>query len=122
MERFIYFTDNAKNFISKSVKDEGCLGVRIDIISGGCQGLTYELSFVKEINPYDLILKEGDVDVYVASGAVAIVAGMTVDYVQNAMGGSIVFENPNAKSKCDCGKSFCMESMNMSCTGKCPCQ
>jgi iron-sulfur cluster assembly accessory protein len=121
MERFIYFTDRAKDFIKKSMEGEDCLGVRVDVVSGGCHGLTYELSFVKEINPCVIILKEGDMNVYIASGAVAIVSGMTIDYVCSPMGGSIVFVNPNAKSKCGCGKSFCMESVNTSCARKCSC-
>ena len=119
MERFIYFTDRARDFIKKSTEREGCFGVRIDVVSGGCQGLTYELNFVKEIDPYDLILNEGDINVYIASRAVAIITGMTIDYVYGPMGGSVVFGNPNAKSRCGCGKSFCMDSVNTSCTGKC---
>jgi Fe-S cluster assembly iron-binding protein IscA len=31
---------------------------------------------------------------------------MTMDYKKTAMGGSIVFVNPNATATCGCGKSF----------------
>jgi iron-sulfur cluster assembly accessory protein len=106
-EKLINVTDKALDFIKTSIAQEQCLGIRVNIVSGGCQGATYELNFVKEIDPSDLIIKEGGVDIYVASKAVIFVSGMTMDYVSGPMGGSIVFENPNAKSQCRCGKSFC---------------
>jgi iron-sulfur cluster assembly protein len=120
MEELINFTDNAINFMEKSVAQEKCLGIRINIVSGGCQGLTYELNFVREIDSSDLVLQTNGINVYIASQAVIFVSGMTMDYVSSPMGGSIVFENPNAKSRCGCGKSFCtVEDTTVSCARRC---
>ncbi|MDR2645692.1 MAG: iron-sulfur cluster assembly accessory protein [Holosporaceae bacterium] len=119
MEKIVNFTDRAIAYMRKAVMEEGCLGIRINAVAGGCQGMTYELSFVKEIEPNDLILQDNDVNIYIAPAAIIFISGMTVDYVNSPMGGNIVFENPNAKSQCGCGKSFCTDNTNAPCGGIC---
>jgi len=119
MEQLVSFTNAALDFIKKSVADEKCLGLRINVVSGGCQGMTYEVKFVNEVDKSDLEMELDGVKIYIASKAVIFIAGMTVDYVKNPMGGNLVFENPNAKSKCGCGKSFCTEDSGGCCGGKC---
>jgi nitrogen fixation NifU-like protein len=111
MEKVVNFTDRAMVYMKKAVEEEGCLGIRINAVIGGCHGMTYELNFVKEAEPDDLVLQENDLTVYVAPSAVIFISGMTVDYVNSPMGGKIVFENPNAKSQCGCGKSFCVDDV-----------
>ncbi|MDR2681905.1 MAG: iron-sulfur cluster assembly accessory protein [Holosporaceae bacterium] len=106
MEKIIDITRNALDFFKKSVADEKCLGIRIDVASGGCQGMSYSIDFVKKIDEADVFMAEEDLNVYIAPRATIFVAGMTVDYTKNAMGGNIVFENPNAKQTCSCGRSF----------------
>jgi iron-sulfur cluster assembly protein len=118
METLIDFTDNALNFMKKSIAEENCLGIRINVVPGGCQGMTYELDFVKEIDPSDLAIQKDGVNIYIASEAVVFISGMTMDYVSSPMGGSVVFSNPNAKSCCGCGKSFCIDA-NETCGGGC---
>ncbi|MDR1983016.1 MAG: iron-sulfur cluster assembly accessory protein [Holosporaceae bacterium] len=118
-KKIINITANALDFIKKAVAHEKCLGVRINIVPGGCQGAVYELNFVKEIDPSDLLIQEDGVDIYIASQAVIFVSDMTMDYVTGPMGGSIVFENPNAKAKCGCGKSFCFSESDTSCNTGC---
>ncbi|MDR0678450.1 MAG: iron-sulfur cluster assembly accessory protein [Holosporaceae bacterium] len=118
-KKIINITDRALDFIKKSIAREQCLGIRINIASGGCQGAVYELNFVNEIDSSDLVIKEGGVDIYIASKAVIFVSEMTMDYVSGPMGGNIVFENPNAKAQCRCGKSFCFVESNTPCDTKC---
>lgn len=115
MEDFITITEAAMDFLKKSVSDEKATGVRINVIPGGCQGMTYELSFVKDApNSSDLLLEKDGISVYIAAKATIFVAGMIVDYQKTTIGGSIVFENPNAKNKCGCGKSFCVDGRSES--------
>ena len=119
MDKILNFSEAALNYLRESIKSENCLGIRIDVVTGGCQGMTYAVDFVKEADPSDLLVQENDVKIYLAPRAVLFINGMNVDYVKNAMGGNIVFENPNAKATCGCGKSFCTEnSENMTvCNG-----
>lgn len=103
----ITVTQNAIDYLSECIANENALGVRIYVASGGCKGMTYAIDFVKELNPADVVVDGYPVKLYVASKAVIFLSGMTMDYVKTPMGSSVVFENPNAKSKCGCGKSFC---------------
>jgi iron-sulfur cluster assembly protein len=119
MENLIDITDNAIAFMKESIAKENCLGIRVNVIPGGCQGMTYELDFVKEINPSDLLLPKDGVNIYIASEAVVFISGATMDYVSGPMGGSIVFDNPNASSCCGCGKSFGMGEETSGCGGGC---
>ena len=120
MNNIITLTNDALNFIKNSVTaEDGCLGVRVNIAVGGCQGMAYEMTFVNEVNPSDILIQKDDIKIYIASRAVIFVSGMQVDYVKNAMGGNIVFENPNAKSKCGCGKSFSTNEQDKKCANKC---
>ncbi|MDR0631865.1 MAG: iron-sulfur cluster assembly accessory protein [Holosporaceae bacterium] len=119
MEKFINITDKAINFLRESVEKENGLGIRINVAPGGCQGMSYELSFVKEIDPSDLVIQKGGVDIYVVPQAVPFISGINIDYVTNPMGGNLVFGNPNAKSCCGCGQSFCTDDTDSRCGGSC---
>lgn len=119
MEQLITFTYAALNFIKKSIAAENCVGVRLDVVAGGCQGMTYELEFVNKLDRSDLIIDLNGIRVCIASKAVLLVAGTNVDYVKTPVGGSLVFENPNAKFRCGCGKSFCVDINGGKCGGKC---
>ena len=120
MEKILNFSEAALNFLRDSLKSEkNCQGIRIDVVTGGCQGMTYSMDFVKEIDPSDLKIEEEGFNIYLASRAVLFIQGMNVDYEKSAMGGSIVFKNPNAKATCSCGKSFCTENSDnmLACNG-----
>lgn len=118
MQKIINFTENALKFLKQSISEEKCLGMRIEIVSGGCSGMTYELNFVNEKKDEDLLVEEDGIKIFVAPKAVMFIAGMTLDYVKSPMGGNLIFQNPNAKSKCSCGKSFSVDA-SPCCSGNC---
>lgn len=119
MENFIKITPAALKFIKASIEHEKCLGIRLDVKSGGCSGMTYEMEFVRDApNPADLLIEEDGARVYISSKSAIFVANMTMDYVTTPMGGNIVFENPNAKTKCACGKSFSTDD-SIPCSSEC---
>lgn len=117
MEEVITCTPNALFFLKNSVEHEKCLGIKISIVPGGCSGMTYEVNFVKEINNSDLVTEQDGLKIFVEPKAVLFVSGMVLDYVTTPMGGSLVFQNPNARSQCGCGKSFSLDSSP--CSGSC---
>lgn len=118
MDNFINITPAAIEFIKASINREKCLGIRLDIKPGGCSGMSYEMEFVREPNPADLLIEEDGAKVYISSKSALFVANMTMDYVTTPMGGNIVFENPNAKVKCACGKSFSIDD-STPCSSEC---
>lgn len=120
---FITITPSALEFMKASIDREKCKGIRLDVKSGGCSGMSYEMAFVSNPNPSDVVVEEGGVTVYISAKSALFLANMTIDYVTSPMGGNLVFENPNAKHRCACGKSFSMEdgcgSGGTSCTSGC---
>lgn len=107
---FINITPAAVAFIKASVEREKCHGIRLSIKSGGCSGMSYEMGFVRDVpDPADVVVEQDGIKVYIAPKSALFLANMTMDYVTTPMGGSIIFENPNAKTKCSCGKSFSVD-------------
>lgn len=110
MQKVINFTEAALKFLKESMVDQDCIGYRVEIVSGGCSGMTYEINYTTEQKDGDLLLEEDGLKIFVAPKAVMFVSGMIVDYNKTPMGGNLVFKNPNALSQCSCGKSFSVDS------------
>ncbi|MDR3151272.1 MAG: iron-sulfur cluster assembly accessory protein [Holosporaceae bacterium] len=119
MKDCIDFTNAAMNFLRKTISEKKCLGVRFDVISGGCQGITYVVDPVEQVDESDFFWEKDNLNVYVTPRALIFVSGMTVDYVETGLTGHLVFQNPNAKQSCHCGKSFSTDTSVAACEGKC---
>jgi iron-sulfur cluster assembly protein len=107
MKNIITVTDAALDCIKKSVGEAEALGLRVDVKAEGCHGMAYALDFVKEADPTDILMCVNEVNIYIAAKAVIFVSGMEINYINTPTGGKITFANPNAKSHCSCGQSFC---------------
>ena len=116
--KIVNITPAAMEYLQKSIAEDNSVGIRVDIVPGGCSGMTYEVNFVKEINAADVVQHENGFDVFIAPKAVMFINGMLLDFVKNPMGSNLIFENPNAKSKCSCGKSFSTDG-SPCCSGGC---
>lgn len=68
-------------------------GVRIFVSGGGCGGMTYGMTFSEAATEFDSILQQDDLTLYVDAVALAYLAGVEIDYVQQGMGASFVFKN-----------------------------
>jgi len=108
-EPMINLTDSAldavRNAISTSPRPVG--GLRIMVEAGGCAGYKYILGLVDEVDPDDTVIERDGVRVFVDNKSHEYLAGTTIDFVIALEGSGFTFENPNAKSSCGCGKSFC---------------
>lgn len=87
-------------------KGDGAEGVRIGVRTAGCSGLEYTLDFAREIGPGDEIIEAGGVKVVVDSKAVMYLLGTEMDFVEDRLGASFKFTNPNETGRCGCGESF----------------
>ncbi len=81
-------------------------GLRIMVEAGGCAGFKYLMGLEAVTRDGDAVIEQGGVKVWVDAGSQSLVAGMTVDFVTGLESSGFVFDNPNAASKCSCGKSF----------------
>jgi iron-sulfur cluster assembly accessory protein len=105
----IELTDSAVNAVRDAIKraPEPVGGLRIMVESGGCAGFQYKMGLVAEAAPDDAVIEQGGVKVFVDMSSNSLLAGTTIDYVIALEGSGFTFDNPNAKSSCGCGKSFC---------------
>jgi len=96
--------DRIKNIIAKAA--EPIRGVRVSVRAGGCAGMEYEMTYLKEIQKGDKIVNDNGVTVYIDPKAVIYLIGTKMDYKENKFASSFVFNNPNETERCGCGESF----------------
>ncbi len=84
----------------------GAAGIKLGVKTAGCSGLTYVMDFAREIRPEDEVVEADGVAVVVDPGAVMYLVGTEMDFVQDKLGASFKFTNPNESGRCGCGESF----------------
>ncbi len=101
-------TPQAAKEIKKMIDREGRgnVALRVGVRSGGCSGLSYQLSFDANISPQDRVMEVDGLRVVVDEKSSAYLTGMTLDFSNNLVDGGLKFINPNAKQSCGCGESF----------------
>src|SRR5690349_17735534 len=85
--------------------NEGAL--RVQVVGGGCSGMSYKLGFDKEpVGANDKIFEHGGIKIVVDSKSFLFLAGTELDFSDGLNGTGFTFSNPNAKRTCGCGTSF----------------
>jgi len=104
----IELTDSAVSAVRTALQTSGTpdAGLRIMVQAGGCAGFKYMMGVVAQPEATDLVVERDGVKVYIDADSGPHLAGTTVDFVVALEGSGFSFENPNAASKCSCGKSF----------------
>ena len=106
----IKVSDIAKKKVIELMNDDGFHPtnhyVRVGVKSGGCSGLSYELTFDKEHKEDDKIFEDNDVKIIVDKKSFLYLVGTTLEYSGGLNGTGFVFNNPNANRTCGCGESF----------------
>jgi iron-sulfur cluster assembly protein len=80
--------------------------LRIAIMGGGCNGLSYKLRFAPEPRRGDILVRTAGARVLVDAKTALYLKGTLLDYSPKMVGGGFKFANPNAKASCSCGESF----------------
>ena len=104
----ITITPKALEHVQHLLEQRGkpSLGLRIGIKSGGCSGLSYIVEYADEKGQFDEMVKLAGVTVIIDPKAIMYLIGTEMDYVDGDFKSGFVFNNPNEKNKCGCGKSF----------------
>jgi iron-sulfur cluster assembly protein len=84
----------------------GAAGIRIGVRTAGCSGLTYTMDFAREIAPHDDVIEAGGVRIVIDPKATLYLIGAEMDFVEDKLGASFQFRNPNETGRCGCGESF----------------
>ena len=105
----ITLTNNAINQIRKLVlsRNSKPLGIKLDIETKGCSGLTYKLEY--DDNPLEedeVVDVDKDIKIFVNPKASLFLIGTQMDYQESELESGFKFTNPNEKGRCGCGESF----------------
>ena len=81
-------------------------GGRLGVRTTGCSGLAYQLEYVDELTPEDVVFEGHGVKVLVDPKSLAYIDGTELDFVREGLNEGFRFNNPNERDKCGCGESF----------------
>ena len=81
------------------------LGLRMQVIGGGCSGFQYSLEF-GESKGTDRVYEFHGLKVFIDPRSSLYLAGSVLDYNDGLMDSGFKITNPNAKNTCGCGESF----------------
>ena len=98
-------TPRAADAVRSRARDSGVAGhlLRIAVVAGGCNGLTWDLYFVESAGPLDSVVEAAPgLHVAVDRSSVQLLDGTVIDL----RGASFKFDNPRARRECSCGASF----------------
>ncbi len=103
----IFLTDRAaariRGFLQKQPDKQA---FRLSVKKTGCSGWGYEVGLTDTIAEEDHCFEDKGIPIVVPAAVLPLVDGTTVDFVQQGINSSFVFDNPNAKGECGCGESF----------------
>lgn len=103
-------TDAARSAIRVALDSSAdACGLRIVCAAGGCAGVQYRMGLAARAEADDAVQTfDDDVTIFVDPESAPLLAGTTVDFVQDARGAGFVFANPNARSGCgSCSGGTC---------------
>ena len=95
--------DKLRALIQREQKGEY---LRVKIIGGGCNGLSYKMKFVNDSKRGDILVRSSGAQILVDTKSALYLRGTHLDYSDQMVAGGFKFTNPNAKSSCSCGESF----------------
>jgi iron-sulfur cluster assembly protein len=106
----IKVSPNAQEKVAQLMREEGYNPVqdfvRVGVKSGGCSGLSYDLSFDNNKSEQDRLFEDNQVRILVDKKSLLYLIGTTLEYSGGLNGKGFVFNNPNAERTCGCGESF----------------
>ncbi len=89
--------------------DSDAVPVQLDFVTGGCAEQRYQLNF-NSASSMSQAMNFGAVALHISPDAWPYVQQLTLDYVEDLMGGSFRFDNPQLPETCNCGQSFRLRS------------
>lgn len=86
--------------------EPGAVGIRVGVREGGCNGMSYQMDFATEKGPADEEIDVDGVHLLIDPMSIMYLIGTEMDFVEEKLGASFVFRNPNESGRCGCGESF----------------
>jgi len=79
--------------------------VRVGVTNGGCAGMSYTMDYASEAKPFEEVMEDKGVRIFIDPKAILFLIGTELDFVKEKLGARFVFNNPNQTSACGCGES-----------------
>jgi len=105
----ITLTKKAEDKVKEILLDqpETFVGLRIQVVGGGCSGFQYRMGFDKNFNDQnDAVFDFDGLKILVDKASLLYMDGSEVDYIDGLHGAGFKFNNPNVAGSCGCGSSF----------------
>jgi iron-sulfur cluster assembly protein len=85
-------------------------GVRVGVTNGGCAGMSYTMDYAEAPQPFEEVVEDQGVKVFIDPKAIMFLVGTEMDFVREKLGSRFVFNNPNQTAACGCGESVTLKS------------
>jgi iron-sulfur cluster assembly protein len=106
----LFISDQARDKIFEIFAKEGKSAtdhfVRVAVKSGGCSGMTYDMTFDSENKPTDQVFEDKGLKLVTDLTSFLFLCNTTLMFSGELNGKGFYFENPNAARTCGCGESF----------------
>ena len=103
--KLVTLTDAAAERVREILDERGQGYLRVGVTNGGCAGMEYIMDYVAEIEKFDEVVEDKDVQIVVDAKAVLFILGSVVDYEVDVLASKFTFKNPNQTDACGCGES-----------------
>ena len=87
-------------------------GVRVGVTNGGCAGMSYTMEYAAEAKPFEEVMEDKGVKIFIDPKAILFLIGTELDFVHEKFGARFVFNNPNQTAACGCGESVSITPAN----------
>ena len=73
--------------------DDNIEGIRVYVTGGGCSGMTYGMTYADRVGELDKVLEADGFKLVVDAVALGYLKGCDIDYVEDGLNASFVFNN-----------------------------
>lgn len=113
MSNPINLTEVAARKVREIMADKNnVMGIHVSVEPKGCMGLSYVLTLEYEtgIDPLidSVVNEDKGIKIFIDKRAYEFLNGTIIDFADEGLNPRFIFNNPNAKNKCNCGTSFCV--------------
>ena len=62
------------------------VGVRVGVTNGGCAGMSYTMDYAEEAKPFEEVMEDKGVKIFIDPKAILFLIGTELDFVQEKLG------------------------------------
>ncbi|MFH1408430.1 MAG: iron-sulfur cluster assembly accessory protein [Nanoarchaeota archaeon] len=104
----VHVSDSAFGRIKEVIDEQKEKGLffRIEVVEGGCSGMSYNFMLDSKDKEDDFVLEKKGVKVAIDKKTRYLLKGAKIDWVETVQGSAFKINNPNANNECGCGNPF----------------